>query len=481
MADSVRQSWSFVLTAFIALFVAACGGGDGDGNDGGSSGEGANADFPGDIIGERIEFTVTEEVTESSVDVGFTVVYDFSSDGKVQGTNPQTGQILEPVRYEYQVDGNSATIFLYYQYNNGGEGYEEYNLAGKGSILQGSYDYEAVVTAPNQYSAGKAKGDYRIVPPNNVGIYEAPDAADISETKEAIWQLMARKDTIDSVAVDRFRDAYVAVQEDGTLVADTSVGPKTAIGGSVELDSLFKTPPDGKFVHSEVATLLGMAISEAGELWMWAGDGYLSPRMESNLDSPVHAFVERSRGELVVTGNDHSPELVCKERDGICSLDGEQQALDRLNITNIDKAVASFAPDGNVIFLYTGINDGLLRLANSCFSRGCNPPAIIPGLGQVKDFDLRSLRFVVAIESTGQVVAWDWNGNSVPVPSEIGSNAVDLAISVNHVAVVLEDGSAVTWRYDADVDEALDVDIPPDQNDAVSVEGTDSDGHFLFL
>lgn len=490
MTYGIQKPFSFIWAVVAALVLVACGGG-GSGSDGSTSGEGTNIDFPGNIIGERIEFTVTEALTDTSVYVGFTVVYDFSTDGRVQGTNPVTGQVLEPVRYEYQANGNNATIYLYYEYSNGGEGYEEYKLYGDSSIMQGDYEYEAVVTAPNQYSAGKAKGEYRIVPPNNVGLYQAPNAEDISAEQEAIWQMLRRADNITAVATEGNRDLYVAIQQDGTLIADTSANPTQGQQGCTSncdtIDTIFKAPPSGSFVAVEAAALRGMAINGSGELWVWAGESFDRPKIVSDLESPVHSFVEQSShlsGGIVVTGPDRTLEYACIT----CNDEIETQAiLDGLNISDVDKAIRL---SWSNIYLYTDITNGLLALANGC-TVNCDPPAIPTGLGRVIDFDTSdsfivasfdtSNSFIVAIESTGQVTAWGWNGSSLPVPSEVGSSAVNVAVSGSHVAVVLENGTAVVWRYDMNTREAVDVRVPPAVDEATRVEHTDYDGHFIFL
>lgn len=483
--------------AVAASVLVACGGG---GSGGPSGGEGSTANYPGSIVGERIEFTVTEEVTQSSVDVGFTVVYDFSAEGRVQGTNPQTGQVLEPVRYEYQTRGNNATILLFYEYDNGGEGYEEYKLTGDGSILQGTYEYEAVVTAPTQYSAGKAKGNYRIVPPNNVKVYAAPNAAAIASEQEDIWQFLRREDNLAAVATDSYRNAYVAIQEDGTLAANSSAGSQTAMGGSKPINELFRTAPAGQFEEVELSLLLGMGISTSGDLWIWAGTSFQSPRTVNDLDNPVHSFVRRSAGDLVITGPDRSPEYVCKETDQVCAQETDQMLLDAVGLTDADQAMVSgyfdtlksLVPQFVPTIVYTDINDGLLKLADSCprgdptdprdngDPDGCVDQLVLPtGVGQVADFDLKRDSFLVVVETSGQVVASDWGGAPLPLPTELGTNAVEVAISGDHVGIVRADGTVITWRYQSG--QVSDVDEPTSLSGITRVESTPYDGRFLFL
>lgn len=489
-----KYHWS-LMALIVAASVAftACGGGGGGGGsgDGSSSGSGENRDFPGSIVGERIEFTVTDAKTANSVSEGLVVVYDFSSDGRVQGTNPETGQVLEPTRYEYDASGNSAIVTLYYEYDNGASGYEEYLLAGDENILSGTYDYEAVVTSPpGGCCGGEAAGTYRIVPPNNVGVYGAPNAADISADQEEIWQKLTRKDDIDAVASERNHEAYVAIQADGSLVADTTLKERhlQGDGSSEPVPVTLLSPPEGQYVAVEISIFLGMAISEQGELWYWSGEGNVTPRTDDNLDLPVHSFVAHSYGEVVITGADRSPELVCKDSDGTCNLAADQADWDALGITNVDKAARGYIGGGDgsgtpAGLLYTDVNNGLLHVEDNCALVGgtCEAVVIPAGLGEILDFDLAPGNFVVAIETDGTVEAWNWQGNRLPVPEETGDNAVAVAISGSHVALVKADGTVLTWRYDLDTEQALDVQAPADQQGITRVMATDYDGHFLFL
>ncbi|WP_114416895.1 hypothetical protein [Marinospirillum perlucidum] len=475
----IKSRW-YLLMAAIALTLCACGGGSGSsGSSENSSGEGKNADFPGSIIGERIEFTVTEALTQSSVSVGETVVYDYSSDGRVQGTNPETGQVLEPVRYEYEANDLSATILLFYEYNNG-DGYEEYILTGDTTILEGSYQYEAVVTSPSQYSAGKAKGNYRIVPPNNVIVYATKNAASIPSTQEDIWQFLRRHDDIQTVAMERNRSAYVAIQENGKLIADTSLKKRDVQGDgtSEEVTVELISPPDGTYNAVEIYQSLGIAINNNDELWLWGGINNITPRKNTNLEAPVHSFIENSLGSLVITGTDRSPEYVCKESDGSCDFDTEQSELDALNITGVNKAILT-ALQGGPIFVYTDTNRGSLKIANACTGTSCNPPVLPSDLGMVVDFDIQPSSFIAAINSSGHVVVTNWEGNQLPIPTDISFNAVDLAVTSNHVAVVQKDGSVITWRYQSG--QLYDLEAPSSITDITKVESTPYDGHFLFL
>lgn len=476
-----RQLRRFAALMAVMLVFAGCGGGGSDGES--SSGSGQNVNFPGSLVGERIEFTVTDAKTANSVAEGLVVVYDFSSDGRVQGTNPQSGRVLEPARYEYSASGNTATVTLFYD-DEFGTRFEEYLLQGDENILSGTYDYEAVVTSPpDATGGGAAAGTYVIVPPNNVSVYEAPNAADISSEQKDIWQFLRRQDDLAAVASGRFRDAYVAIQEDGTLVADSSAGSQTGIGGSTPINELFRATPDGQFVKTNLSSLLGMGISDTGDLWIWAGDGFQSPRIDTSLDSPVYSFVGGSEGDIVISGSRRSPEYVCKESDGVCALETAQTVLDALNIHSADQAIVSDnAGDGPTI-VYTDINDGLLRAEDSCNPlepEACEGRVVLPtGVGAVANFDLLSGSFLVVVESSGQVIASDWNGNPLPVPAEVGMNAVDVAVAGTHVATVHSDGTAVIWRYESG--EIRDVDVPGDLTEITKVERTDHDGHFLFL
>lgn len=217
-------AWALIVMASMAF--TACGGG-GSGGSGGGGATAENRNYPGSIVGERIEFTVTE-AGQNSVQEGLTVVYDFSSNGQVQGTNPETGQVLTPVSYDYTPEGRNASIRLYYEYDNGGAGYEDYDLVAGDSILQGTYDYEAVVTSGGCCGGG-AKGNYRIIPPNNVSFYKAENAAELTEDAASILQQMTRRNDLASVSMELPRDAYVAIDSNGELVADTSLKTRNVL------------------------------------------------------------------------------------------------------------------------------------------------------------------------------------------------------------------------------------------------------------
>ncbi|MCL7942823.1 hypothetical protein [Marinobacter sp. ATCH36] len=485
--DNKNDRWG-VMALIVAASMAftACGGGGGGGSgDGTASAE--NRDYPGSIVGERIEFTVTE-AGANSVAEGLTVVYDFSSDGQVQGTNPETGQVLTPVRYEYTPEGRNASIRLYYEYDNGGAGYEDYDLVAGDSILQGTYDYEAVVTSGGCCGGG-AKGNYRIIPPNNVSFYRAENAAELSEDAASILQQMTRRNDLASVSMELPRNAYVAIDSNGELVADTSLKTRNVLtpgGFSEDQTVTLPFPPSGKFQEAAIGKLLGGALSENGEYLIWSGESNLDPREDDLLPAPVHSIVDGSQGKIVIAGPDRQPKNVCVKFDTSNCFDRDN--LDQFNIQDVDRAAIS-----NRSFFYTDINNRMLRVADVNLSRfPSEEVAQIPaGLDPIAKFKVWQSRFVVAITINGDVVAWDWEGNYLDVPEAASNNVIDVSVGISpdfdtgnakyDVAVVREDGVGVIWTYNWNDRSVSDVRTPDDARDSEGVVVTPYRGHFLFL
>lgn len=477
-----RNTWSVIVMASVAL--TACGGGGGGGGSDNEATTAENRDYPGSIVGERIEFTVTE-AGQNSVQEGLTVVYDFSADGQVQGTNPETGQVLTPVSYQYTPEGRNASIRLNYEYDNGGAGYEDYDLVAGESILEGTYDYEAVVTSGGCCGGG-AKGNYRIIPPNNASFYQDDNAAELTDEAASILQQMTRRNDISDVSMDGFRDAYVAIDRNGELFADTSLKTRNVLspGGFAEDQTVtLPFPPSGKYKEVAVGKLMGKGLRENGDYLIWSGESNLDPRVDDQLPSPVHSIVGGSQGEIVIAGPDRRPKNVCLKFDNTC---GDRDTLDPFNIEDADRAFIS-----NRSFFYTDIDNKLLRVRDVDPSSSQDLAQIPAGLDPIADFEVWLSFFVVAITVNGDVVAWDWDGNYLEVPDAASENAVDIAIGASpysdadnpriDVAVVREDGVGIIWAYNRDTGAVSNIRTPEEARDSEGVVFTPYSGHVLFL
>lgn len=479
-------AWALIVMASMAF--TACGGG-GSGGSGGGGATSENRNYPGSIVGERIEFTVTE-AGQNSVQEGLTVVYDFSSNGQVQGTNPETGQVLTPVSYDYTPEGRNASIRLYYEYDNGGAGYEDYDLVAGDSILQGTYDYEAVVTSGGCCGGG-AKGNYRIIPPNNVSFYQAGNAAELTEDAENILQQMTRRNDLASVSMERNRDAYVAVDTNGELFADTSLKERRVFrDGRLQPEETVTLPypPEGAF--SETALDSGgvpkaTALADDGQYWFWSGDQNYDPRIDLTLPSPVHSIVVNSGGGLVIAGQDRSLYYACLTPDIGCD-SAPQRELDNLGIVDVDQA-AVFGRS----LLYTDTGNQALGVADLDSSSSGTLIQIPAGLDPVVQFIVGRFPFVVAITVNGEAVAWDRDGGYLDVPAEARSGVIDISAGINpasgpgerkyDVAVVREDGTGVVWTYSWNDQSVEDIRLPEKGRNSKAVVVTPYPGHILFL
>ncbi|MFL1456698.1 hypothetical protein ACJO5Y_19815 [Marinobacter sp. GN3S48] len=482
------SAWALIVMASVAFTACGGGGGGGDGS-GDDAASAENRDYPGSIVGERIEFTVTE-AGQNSVQEGLTVVYDFSSDGQVQGTNPETGQVLTPVSYEYTPEGRNASIRLYYEYDNGGAGYEDYDLVAGDSILQGTYDYEAVVTSGGCCGGG-AKGNYRIIPPNNASFYQAENAAELTEEAASILQQMTRRNDIAVVSMGGSRDAYVAVDANGGLFADTSLKERRVFRDGMlqpEETVTLPYPPEGTFSETALDSAgvpTATALDDDGQYWFWSGDANYDPRIDQTLPSPVHSIVGNSGGELVIAGEDRRPFYACLTPNAGCD-SAPQSELDNLEIADVDQA----AVVGRTL-LYTDMANRVLQFADLDSSSTGTLIKIPAGLDPLAQFILGRFPFVVAITINGEVVAWDYDGNYLDVPAEADSGAIDVSAGINpasgpgerkyDVAVVRDDGIGVVWTYNWNNQSVEDVRTPEEGRNAKGVVVTSYPGHILFL
>ena len=128
-------SFAIVQRVFLLVLVvfglAACG----ETSDSSSGDSGSNSDYnwPASIVGNRIDFTLTQ-ASGDSVASGLTVSYYYDAGGSVVGRNPESGAEYVPDRYSYSAGGSSARIYLDYGY-----GYEDYTLY-PSSCTTGSYN-----------------------------------------------------------------------------------------------------------------------------------------------------------------------------------------------------------------------------------------------------------------------------------------------------------------------------------------------------
>ncbi|MEX2474685.1 hypothetical protein [Marinobacter sp.] len=482
-----RRSWRFAVLMAVTLVFAGCGGSDGES----SSGSGQNVSFPGSLVGERIEFTVTDAKTANSVAEGLVIVYDFSSDGRVQGTNPETGRVLEPTRYEYSASGNNAVITLFYD-DEFGTRFEEYQLQGKENILSGTYDYEAVVTSPpDATGGGAASGTYVIVPPNNASFYEAKNASALSEDAESILQKMTRRNDIANVSMTGQRDAYVAVDANGALFADTSLKERRVVRDDMlqpEETVTLPYPPEGTFSETALDSAgvpTATALAGDGRYWFWSGDANYDPRIDPTLPSPVHSIIKGTGGGMVIAGADRRPYYACLTPDSGCA-SAAQDELDALGIEDVGLA----AVVGRSLF-YTDTVNRALRVADLDPGSSGTLVPIPPGLDPIAQLAVGRFPFVVAITINGKVVAWDYDGGYLDVPAEAQSNAMDISAGINpasgpdvrkyDVAMVREDGIGVVWTYNWNDQSVEDVRMPEEGSNSKGVVVTPYPGHILFL
>lgn len=140
IARSSLRAW---LLGSVCLALVACGGGGGGGGGGEQpgSGEGSNQDFPGNIIGQAILFTVGDG-GDTGLRSGDTIRFDFDSDGQVEGFNNVDGNRITPESYAYTTTPSQAEIELLYRGASGATGTEQYTLfPDADTILTGRYEY----------------------------------------------------------------------------------------------------------------------------------------------------------------------------------------------------------------------------------------------------------------------------------------------------------------------------------------------------
>jgi len=141
----------YVVTCLMLL--AACGSTEGS-SDGANN---SNYQWPANIVGKAITFTVTEPQT-AGIPAGYKITWNYGSGGQVQGHNPVTGETVAPDDYAYSKSATQAVITVnYYQY--GLHAWEEFTLIPSSSTA-GNYTYRAD-TASGQ-GVKTARGTYVI-------------------------------------------------------------------------------------------------------------------------------------------------------------------------------------------------------------------------------------------------------------------------------------------------------------------------------
>lgn len=129
-----------LIAIALIMLLSACGGGGGGGASGDSGGtENRDFNWPSEILGYQISFIVEEDDPDAptNIDIGLEVIYDYSANGSVQGTNPETSVVYTPDSYSYTTTGDKAEIRLEYA---GGAAYEIYELTAT-SDTTGTYYY----------------------------------------------------------------------------------------------------------------------------------------------------------------------------------------------------------------------------------------------------------------------------------------------------------------------------------------------------
>lgn len=460
-----RQLLIVLVYALFAAILSGCGGGGGGGgNNSGSnagSGSGSNSNWPGNIIGQRIEFTVVRDIS-SGIPPGQTVVYDFSSDGQVRGTNPVTGQVLTPTSYTYSHSSNNARIRLNYDFTSsgGGTGYEEYVLRGEGSILQGDYDYEAVVTQGTS-SGGEASGRYRIIAAS-VSPIEIEGTAPLSGDSLQTLETLRFEENL-----KRFRLAgtwsrgYVALLNDGSI---SSFSPRERLPTQcnsppcpTRLNPILQSPTGNGFIDIAVPSLLfGYALTDDGTLITWGGESGQQPKAaEFAGDGKVRALVQGSTPlhVLMEDGTVREPTCIPGLTDpGDCSTQATTPLPQHLSIipevTNIrylyNRGLSSFAVDAS------GSAYHLTRTGSEYEAQ--NIPTGLPTISMINGAD----PLIIALSTTGQLIAWNSNNLSfVTLPEAAATGVVDFDLAQTgadpnryHVAAVKNDGSAFLWSHD---------------------------------
>lgn len=146
-----------VVVTCLLLGVAACGGGSGGSSSGGTAN--INYNWPANLVGEAIDFTV-RDAGGASVAVGSVINYRFDAGGSVVGTNPESGSQFYPQSYTYSENGGSATIRL----NYGGGAYERYQLQAS-DCDSGSYQLQSF----DGFFSASSSGTYQITTTGTCG------------------------------------------------------------------------------------------------------------------------------------------------------------------------------------------------------------------------------------------------------------------------------------------------------------------------
>ena len=152
-----------ILFFILFLIISGCSGGGGDGivsgdstNPDGSNVDNTDFNWPAHILGYEISFIVEGDsaTAPTNIPIGSEVIYQYSENGAVQGTNPVSGNIYYPDSYSYAFYDNIAAINLSY---SGGLATEVYELTPT-SATEGTYYYTG--------NTGSGSGDL-----NNWGRY----------------------------------------------------------------------------------------------------------------------------------------------------------------------------------------------------------------------------------------------------------------------------------------------------------------------
>lgn len=455
-----------ILMSFVILsLLSACGGSGSGGGDGGGtsddgdlgsdSGSGDNINWPGSIVGERIEFTVVTDIS-SGISPGMTVVYDFSVDGQVRGTNPSTGQVLTPSSYDYSYSGTNAVIRLNYDYTatGGGTGYEEYILKGEGSILQGTYEYEAVVTYGTT-SGGRATGRYRIIIPS-VSVVEVEGIEPLSGNSLMTLENLRFVEGLEDFAIGGGLHAgYIALRQDGSIVSYSARPTLPTQCNNPpcpdRINPILLSPQGSNFTAINSPSLLaGHALTDDGDLIMWGGEPGVQPQTAEFVGGGKVRDLIGYKWVLMEDGTIRAPLCVPMiEWEAECTaneLSPSQQHLSvRPEVSNIRYAynTALVIDDNSVVHHFKWV-DGVAYSSPT--------PTGLPDISIAKI----SATLIIALSTSGELLAWDSdNLDFVEIPDSASSGIVDFEVALTsyeprryHVAAVKSNGAAVLWQYD---------------------------------
>lgn len=120
--------------------------------------EDKHPEYPFNIIGAKIEFTITS-CNGCGMQPGHRVIYEYGSSGQVQGFNTQDNNTISVDSYSYSRASNKRSASVRLNYHNG-VATEDYDLSSSDdNWMEGSYEYTG--QTPTAYAT--ARGTYRVI------------------------------------------------------------------------------------------------------------------------------------------------------------------------------------------------------------------------------------------------------------------------------------------------------------------------------